>query len=42
MKTLYVTSLRHGLAPAAAAHFCRGIFALDVDVPGVPVARFRG
>lgn len=44
MKTIFLTSLRHNL-PAeklAASPLSGGIFALDVDVPGVPVARFRG
>jgi sugar lactone lactonase YvrE len=44
LRTIFVTSLRHDL-PAevlAAEPRCGGIFALRVDVPGVPVARFRG
>jgi sugar lactone lactonase YvrE len=44
LKTLYVTSLRHGLTEEQLEHspLSGGIFALDVDVPGVPVARFAG
>ncbi len=44
MKTIFLTSLRHNL-PAeklAASPLSGGIFALDVDVPGVPVAKFKG
>jgi sugar lactone lactonase YvrE len=44
LKTLYVTSLRHGL-PAetlAAKPLSGGIFAIEVEVPGVPVAKFKG
>ena len=44
MKTVFVTSLRHDL-PAdvlAAKPLSGGIFAVRVDVPGVPVARYRG
>jgi sugar lactone lactonase YvrE len=42
LKTIFITSLRHDL-PAevlAAKPLSGGIFAVDVDVPGVPVARF--
>ncbi|RFA27182.1 hypothetical protein CAI21_15135 [Alkalilimnicola ehrlichii] len=44
MKTLFVTSLRAGLSEAELAKWPQsgGIFALDVDTPGVPVARYRG
>jgi sugar lactone lactonase YvrE len=44
MKTMYVTSLRHnvGAERLAAKPLTGGIFALEVDVPGVPIARFRG
>jgi sugar lactone lactonase YvrE len=44
MKTIYVTSLRHnvGADKLAAKPLTGGIFALEVDVPGVPVAKFRG
>jgi sugar lactone lactonase YvrE len=44
LKTLYVTSLRHGLTEEQLerAPLSGGVFALDVDVPGVPVARFAG
>jgi sugar lactone lactonase YvrE len=44
LKTIFVTSLRHGVAPdvLAAKPLSGGIFAVDVDVPGVPVARFMG
>jgi sugar lactone lactonase YvrE len=42
LRTIYVTSLRHDLPPAvlAASPLAGGIFAVRVDVPGVPVARF--
>ena len=44
MKTIYLTSLRHNFTPdkLAASPLSGGVFALEVDVPGVPVARFRG
>lgn len=44
MKTIYVTSLRHNLSADKLAAFPQsgGIFAVDVDVPGVPVAKFKG
>src|SRR4051812_8110761 len=44
LRTIFVTSLRHDL-PAdvlAAKPLSGGIFAVRADVPGVPVARFRG
>jgi sugar lactone lactonase YvrE len=44
LRTIYVTSLRHDL-PAdvlAAKPLSGGIFAIEVDVPGVAVARFKG
>lgn len=43
MKTLFITSLRHGLSAAQLAHrpLSGGLFALRVDVAGVPVARFK-
>ena len=44
MKTIYVTSLRHDV-PAevlAAKPLSGGIFAVQVDVAGVPIGRFRG
>jgi sugar lactone lactonase YvrE len=44
LRTIFVTSLRHDL-PAevlAAKPLSGGIFAVPVDVPGVPVARFAG
>jgi sugar lactone lactonase YvrE len=44
LKTIYVTSLRHDL-PAdvlAAKPLSGGIFAVEVDVPGVPISRYRG
>jgi sugar lactone lactonase YvrE len=44
LKTIYVTSLRHDV-PAevlAAKPLSGGIFAVRVDVAGVPVARFAG
>lgn len=44
MKTIYVTSLRHNLTADRLAAFPQsgGIFAVSVDVPGVPVAKFKG
>jgi sugar lactone lactonase YvrE len=44
LKTLYVTSLRHGLSAERLERspLSGGVFALEVDVPGVPVARFAG
>jgi sugar lactone lactonase YvrE len=44
MRTIFVTSLRHGVAPdvLAAKPLSGGIFAVRVDVPGVPIGRFRG
>lgn len=43
MKTLYVTTLRKGLSPEAlaAAPLSGSVFALEVEVPGVPVAAFE-
>jgi sugar lactone lactonase YvrE len=44
LKTIFVTSLRHDV-PAdvlAAKPLSGGIFAVEVDVAGVPVARFAG
>jgi sugar lactone lactonase YvrE len=44
LRTIFVTSLRHDLPPdvLAAKPLSGGIFAVRVDVPGVPVARFTG
>ncbi|WP_158045936.1 SMP-30/gluconolactonase/LRE family protein [Skermanella pratensis] len=44
MRTIYVTSLRHNVSDERLAAFplSGGIFALEVDVPGVPVAKFKG
>jgi sugar lactone lactonase YvrE len=44
MRTIFVTSLRHDLPPEvlAAKPLSGGIFAVRVDVPGVPISRFRG
>jgi sugar lactone lactonase YvrE len=44
MRTIFVTSLRHGVADEvlAAKPLSGGIFAVRVDVPGVPVGRFKG
>jgi sugar lactone lactonase YvrE len=44
MRTVFVTSLRHDLPPEvlAAKPLSGGIFAVRVDVPGVPIGRFRG
>lgn len=42
MKTLYITTLRHGLTSdaLAAAPLSGSVFALEVEVPGVAVATF--
>jgi sugar lactone lactonase YvrE len=44
LRTIFVTSLRHDLPPEvlAAKPLSGGIFAVRVDVPGVPISRFRG
>ncbi len=44
MKTLFITSLRQNVAPEvlAATPMTGSLFAAEVDVPGVPVARFAG
>ncbi|WP_037458282.1 SMP-30/gluconolactonase/LRE family protein [Skermanella stibiiresistens] len=44
MRTIYVTSLRHNVLDEklAAYPLSGGIFAVEVDVPGVPVPKFRG
>jgi sugar lactone lactonase YvrE len=44
LRTIYVTSLRHDLPPEllAAKPLSGGIFAIRVDVPGVPIPRFTG
>lgn len=44
MKTIFVTSLRMHLSADRLAAFplSGGLFALEVDVPGVPVPRFKG
>ncbi|HVL58143.1 MAG TPA: SMP-30/gluconolactonase/LRE family protein [Burkholderiaceae bacterium] len=44
LRTLYVTSLREGLAPEALERTPQAgsIFALDPGVAGTPVARYRG
>lgn len=44
MKTIYVTSLRHNLSADKLAAFPQsgGVFAVEVDVPGVPIAKFKG
>ena len=44
LRTIFVTSLRHDLPADVLAEkpLSGGIFAVRVDVPGVPVARFRG
>jgi sugar lactone lactonase YvrE len=44
LRTIFVTSLRRGVsAPELAARpLSGGIFAVEVDVPGVPVGRYRG
>jgi sugar lactone lactonase YvrE len=43
MRTIFITSTRHHLAPErlAAYPLTGGIFALQAEVPGVPVGRFR-
>lgn len=42
MTTLYVTTLRKGMSPEAlaAAPLSGSVFALEVEVPGVPIATF--
>ena len=42
LRTIFVTSLRHDLPAEVLADkpLSGGIFAVRVDVPGVPVARF--
>lgn len=44
LRTIFVTSLRHDLSAdvLAAKPLSGGIFAVRVDVPGVPIGRFRG
>jgi sugar lactone lactonase YvrE len=44
MRTIFVTSLRHDLPAQVLADkpLSGGIFAVRVDVPGVPIARYRG
>jgi sugar lactone lactonase YvrE len=44
MRTIFVTSLRHHVPEQRLAErpLSGGIFAVQVDVPGVPVARFEG
>lgn len=44
MKTIYVTSLRHNLSADKLKAFPQsgGVFAVEVDVPGVPIAKFKG
>jgi sugar lactone lactonase YvrE len=44
MKTIFVTSLRHHLPEQklAAKPLSGGIFAVEVEVPGVPIAKFKG
>jgi sugar lactone lactonase YvrE len=43
LRTLYITSTRHGLSAEklAASPLSGGLFALDVGVAGVPVAKFK-
>jgi sugar lactone lactonase YvrE len=44
LRTIFITSLRHDLPRdvLAAKPLSGGIFAVRVDVPGVPISRFRG
>lgn len=44
LRTIFVTSLRHDLPAGVLADkpLSGGIFAVRVDVPGVPISRFRG
>jgi sugar lactone lactonase YvrE len=44
MNVIFITSLRHGLSVEQLARkpLSGGIFALQVDVPGVPIAKFKG
>jgi sugar lactone lactonase YvrE len=43
MRTIFITSARHHVAPDRLAGYplSGGIFALQAEIPGVPVARFR-
>jgi len=44
MKTIFITSLRQNVSAdkLAVKPLTGGIFALEVDVPGVPVAKYKG
>jgi sugar lactone lactonase YvrE len=44
MKTIFITSLRQNVSAEklAAKPLSGGIFALEVEVPGVPVAKYKG
>jgi sugar lactone lactonase YvrE len=44
LRTIFVTSLRHDLPSdvLAAKPLSGGIFSIRVDVPGVPISRYRG
>jgi sugar lactone lactonase YvrE len=44
LRTIFVTSLRHDLRADVLADkpLSGGVFAVRVDVPGVPISRFRG
>jgi len=44
MKTIFITSLRQNVSAEklAAKPLTGGIFALEVEVPGVPVAKYKG
>jgi sugar lactone lactonase YvrE len=44
LRTIFITSLRQNVSAEklAAKPLSGGIFALDVEVPGVPVAKFKG
>ena len=44
MKTIFITSLRQNVSAEklAAKPLTGGVFALEVEVPGVPVAKFKG
>jgi sugar lactone lactonase YvrE len=44
MKTIFITSLRQNVSTEklAAKPLTGGIFAIEVEVPGVPVAKYKG
>ena len=44
LRTMYVTTAAIGLSPAQRAEqpLAGGLFAIEVEVPGLPTARFGG